>query len=58
MDYLKTCPRIYLGLSDAQTQLLLSKITTGFTCALNHSESNSDRPEEAYVLLTEKMNSP
>lgn len=44
--------------SDAEAQLLLPKITTGFTCTLNRSEGNTDRSEEAYVLLMERVDSP
>lgn len=44
--------------SDAEAQLLLPKITAGFTCTLNHSEGNTDRYEEAYVLLMERVDNP
>lgn len=44
--------------SDAETQLLLPKITTGFMCTWNHSEGNTGRSEEACVLLMERVNSP
>lgn len=40
--------------SYAHTHLLLPEITDVFSCALNHSQGNSHRPEEAYVTYEKK----
>lgn len=39
-------------------ELLLPEITDAFPCASGRSEGSSHRPEEACIVLMEKMNGP